>query len=146
MTGEFLKSLPACKSHFHLAVLVFTVAFTGCSTTGQNAFSSPFVVERMYFGRNIDSTSSVSDSSWTVFLGTSVTPRFPNGFTFWRAEGQWRRADGALVHEQSFVLEIIHAADANDAETAIGRMIDEYKRAFRQESVLRVVTPAKARF
>jgi hypothetical protein len=125
---------------------ILALLLSGCSSGSQHTLSSPFTIERLYFGRNIDTVSTVSDSAWTAFVATSVTPRFPNGFTFWRAEGQWRRADGVIVHEQSFVLEVIHPAEAKEAEHAINLIINEYKRQFRQEAVLHVVTPARARF
>jgi hypothetical protein len=43
------------------------------------------------------------------------------------------------------VLEIVHALDES-GETKVERVIAEYKRRFRQEAVLRVVTVGRANF
>lgn len=95
------------------------------------------IADRLYFGRAIPGGGTVSDVEWAVFLRDVVTPRFPAGLTVWRAEGQWRDAAGTVVREESFVLELIHPADAA-SDTAVREIIDEYKRRFRQESVMRV--------
>ncbi len=124
-------------------VLIFAFSITGCTSVAPIDFNAD-VVERLYFGRSIRDGGTVTESSWAAFMQQSITPRFPNGFTVWKAEGQWQGSDKALVREQSFVVEIIHPADAVDAGNAIKQIIDEYKRLYRQESVLHVITPAKA--
>ena len=95
------------------------------------------ISDRLYFGRSIPGGGTVSAADWAGFLRDVVTPRFPAGLTTWRAEGQWRDASGAIVQEESFVLELIHSANAR-SDTGIDEIIAEYKRRFRQESVLRV--------
>jgi len=74
-----------------------------------------------------------------------VTPRFPDGFTSWRAEGQWRGTNGSIVREPSVVLEIVHRPTAA-ADSAIVAIASEYKRRFHQEAVLRLTTPVFATF
>jgi hypothetical protein len=95
------------------------------------------ISDRLYFGRSIPQGGTVSPADWTAFLRDVVTPRFPAGLTSWQAAGQWRDESGAIVREESFVLELIHPADAR-ADTAILEIIADYRRRFQQESVLRV--------
>ena len=95
------------------------------------------ILDRLYFGRDIPGGGNVSDRDWTAFLAEIVTPRFPSGLTVLRGDGQWRDAAGAIAHEPSFVLELIHPEDAA-TERAVREIADEYKRRFSQESVLRV--------
>lgn len=95
------------------------------------------VSDRLYLGRAIPGGGTVSDAEWAAFLRDVVTPCFPTGLTVWRAEGQWRDRAGTVVREESFVLELIHPADAA-SDTAVREIIAEYKRRFRQESVMRV--------
>lgn len=104
----------------------------------------PVVAERLYFGRNISDTLGVTDSAWAAFVAGFVSAQLPRGFTFWKAEGQWRGADGRPRREPSFVLEIVHPARSAETEAAIVAIIAEYKRRFSQEAVLRVATPARA--
>jgi uncharacterized protein DUF3574 len=106
----------------------------------------PVVTERLYFGRNTGNTLGVTDSAWTVFVREVVGVKLPAGFTFWAAEGLWRGSDGRPVREPSFVLEVLHPERSASADSAIVAIIVEYKRRFNQESVLRVVTNARASF
>jgi len=104
------------------------------------------VAERLYFGRNITDTLGVTDSAWAVFLKDVVSSRLPDGFTVWKAEGQWRGADGRSRREPTFVLEVVHPARAPAIDSAIVGIIAEYKRWFRQEAVLRVITVGRASY
>src|SRR5262249_11578696 len=51
--------------------------------------SRALVTDRIFFGRAIPGGGSVSEEEWATFLAEVVTPRFPDGLTVWRAEGQW---------------------------------------------------------
>lgn len=103
------------------------------------------VAERLFFGGDVPGGGTVAEAEWRAFLAEVVTPRFPGGLTVWRGEGQWRGAAGAIVRENVFVVEIFRPADA-DAEGAIAEIAAEYRRRFRQESVLRVTVPGRWRF
>jgi hypothetical protein len=92
---------------------------------------APAASDVLYFG------TAKPDGDWDAFLRDVVTPRFPEGFTAWRAAGQWRSADGRIVREGSYVLSIVHPEDAK-ADAAIRAIAGEYKTRFRQEAVLRV--------
>ncbi|HEX6040369.1 DUF3574 domain-containing protein [Longimicrobium sp.] len=104
-----------------------------------------WMADRLYLGRTIPGGGTVSDSAWTAFLAEVVTPRFPDGLTVLRGEGQWRDPAGVIVRESSFVLEIYHA-DAAAVDAALEEIAAEYKRRFRQKSVMRVRTPAQVEF
>jgi hypothetical protein len=101
--------------------------------------------DRLYFGRTIPGGGTVSEAEWTAFLRDVITPRFPAGLTVWRAEGQWRDSSGAIVREDSFVLELIHAADAR-SDRAIEEIVAAYKQHFRQDAVLRVQSRVRVRY
>jgi hypothetical protein len=104
------------------------------------------VADRLYFGRSIpDGGGTVSDSAWAAFLREVVTPRFPDGLTVYRAEGQWREGDGRIVREETFVLEIVHPAGPS-ADADFREIAAEYKRRFRQQAVMRVTAPARQIF
>lgn len=124
--------------------LLLVSILAACVPAVRSPGLEPVVAERLYFGRNIGDTLGVSDSAWTVFVTEIVSARLPRGFTFWKAEGQWRGGDGRPVREPSFVLEVVHPARSAETESAILAIISEYKRRFRQEAVLRLVTPGRA--
>lgn len=89
----------------------------------------------LYFGLSKKSSGTVSNREWTAFLRDQVTARFPQGFTVWEANGQWRLSDGRIQRERSKVLLVVHD-DAGTARGKIAGIIDNYKRSFDQESVL----------
>ncbi|MGH7426805.1 MAG: DUF3574 domain-containing protein [Candidatus Methylomirabilaceae bacterium] len=124
-----------------LPLLTITAA---CAPVRQPGAPEPVVVERLYFGRTLADTVIVTDSAWTAFVTEVVTPRFPAGLTVYAAAGQWRAPDGRVQREPSFVLELVLPARTRDTDAAIAAIVAEYKRRFRQESVLRVVMPAHA--
>ena len=102
-------------------------------------------VERLYFGRNIGDTATVSDSAWAGFVRSVLTPAFPEGATVWDAAGQWRAPNGELVRERSFVVELVHLVTP-DVEARVQQVMTNYKKRFAQKSVLRLVTNAWAGF
>ena len=121
------------------AILVSALLFTGCASVATKPASSGSQLDRLYFGRAIADTGVVTDSAWAGFLRDVVTLRFPDGITVLRAEGQWRGANGSVVRESSFVLEVIHQR-TSAVETALREIIAEYKRRFQQEAVMRVTS------
>ena len=99
----------------------------GASTAAQ-------VRTTLYFG-SARPKGSVSELEWQLFLRDQVTPRFPDGLTVWDAEGQWRAPQGALEHERTKVLLIVHP-DTAAARESVQTVIELYRKAFEQQSVL----------
>ena len=98
------------------------------------ALGTSYMRTTLYFGLN-RKLGNISESQWKAFLREEVTPRFPQGLTVWQAGGQWRRSDGAIVHERSKVLLLVHD-DKPQVRSAIASIIERYKERFEQESVL----------
>jgi hypothetical protein len=121
-----------------LAVVTLAALLAAC------AHGNGWVAERLFCGRGIPGGGTVSDAEWTTFLAEVVTPRFPDGLTVWRAEGQWRDPQG-IVHEPVMVIEILHHGEPA-ARAAVGAIAAEYQRRFHQNAVLRVTEPVHAVF
>ncbi len=88
----------------------------------------------LYFG-SAKPKGSVSELEWQLFLRDEVTSRFPDGLTVWDAEGQWRAPQGAIEHERTKVLLLVHP-DTAAARQAVQAVIERYRKAFDQQSVL----------
>jgi hypothetical protein len=88
----------------------------------------------LYFG-TARPKGSVSELDWQLFLRDEVTPRFPDGLTVWDAEGQWRATAGSIEHERSKVLLLVHP-DTAAARQSVQAVIERYRKAFDQQSVL----------
>ncbi|SPB13214.1 hypothetical protein NOV72_00511 [Caballeronia novacaledonica] len=102
------------------------------------------VNDLIYFG-TAKPADFVTPAEFDDFLRTEVTPRFPQGFTTWRARGQWRAADGSTVREPTWVLSLAHPDD-EASDRAIGELREHYRQRFEQESTLRVRHTACASF
>lgn len=96
--------------------------------------SAPQIRTTLYFGLSRPK-GSVSELDWQIFLRDQVTKRFPDGLTVWQAEGQWLNPVGSIDREQSKVLLLVHA-DTTEARQAVQAVIQAYREAFDQQSVL----------
>ena len=125
--------------------LVFGIAIGGVTVhtaTAQPAAAAaracgsaaPQLKTTLYFGA-ARPKGSVSELEWQIFLRDEVTSRFPNGMTVWDAQGQWRGSGGEIAHERTKVLLLVHP-DTEAARKAIRMVIERYRKAFEQESVL----------
>jgi len=103
------------------------------------------VHDSLYFGTGKPQGGTVAPEEWAAFLGSTVTPRFPQGLTVSSAAGQWRGADGTIVRESSQVLQLVHPDDAAN-ERAVQELVAAYKAQFQQEAVLRVKARACVSF
>lgn len=99
-------------------------------------------LDKMLFGMN-SPDGPVEDTQWQAFLAEAVTPRFPDGLTVYRTQGQWRGASGQVEREESRAVEILHGDDA-DGRKRIAEISAEYKRRFKQEAVLVISIRAQA--
>lgn len=102
-------------------------------------YAEKFIRTELYFGFGKPDGSEVTAEEWAKFLADEVTPRFPSGFTVLDALGQYRGDNGVIVKEKSRVLVLLHPKKdrkVNDAK--IEEIRAAYKKAFQQESVMRV--------
>ncbi|MGH8782186.1 DUF3574 domain-containing protein [Paraburkholderia sp.] len=104
------------------------------------------ITAELLFGRDVKGRRPVSDKEIRQFLADIVTPRFPDGFTTWRTQGQWLDSDTQhVVREDSFVVHIV-ASGTSDTLDHLGEIRSEYIKKFRQQSVGLVLTSACASF
>jgi hypothetical protein len=93
----------------------------------------------LYFG-------AVPLEQWKAFLDHEVTPRFPQGLSWWDINGQWQNPQtGRIGKLPSRVLVIIHPPTA-ERSAALDEIRTAFKRDFHQISVLRVTSPVQATF
>lgn len=95
------------------------------------------VSDRLFCGLSIPGGGAVSQADLDAFVAEVVEPRFPQGFTMWRARGEWRGGG-----EDVIVFEFLHPSSA-ELDRAVGEIANEYRRRFRQEAVLRAVSSAR---
>jgi hypothetical protein len=108
---------------------------------------APWRQTSLYFGLNRRDGRAVSELEWTSFVEQSLTPQFPQGFTVYLADGQWRDAQGVVQRESSRVVVLLYeTATAHEVDPKLTQVAAEYISRFDQEAVMRVDTPAMAQF
>jgi hypothetical protein len=87
----------------------------------------------------------VSDAEFFAFLDAEITPRFPDGLTLLKGDGQFRSDEG-IIKEDSFVLILLYPVeDFRESSRRINTIRRLYREAFDQQSVLRVDDPFAVR-
>ena len=88
----------------------------------------------------------VSEAQFLAFLDEQITPRFPDGLTLLKGDGQFKNSLGEIIKEDSFVLILFYSLDGfRDSSRRINEIRELYKEQFQQESVLRVDDPFAVR-
>lgn len=108
-------------------------------TTFQKSFADTFWRTELYFGRDKNDGTQVTDEEWSKFLDEVVTPKFPDGLTVLDGKGQYRLENGTIVKENSKVLILLYTSKTRLVNSRkIDQIRNEYKKIFRQESVMRI--------
>jgi hypothetical protein len=93
------------------------------------------LVAELFFGRNIKGREPVTDAEWAEFAAQTITPNFPDGFTLFDGEGQWRNPrTGAIARDPTRIL-LVAAKREPDLAQRLSATIDAYKLRFHQQSV-----------
>lgn len=123
-----------------LAALLPMPAFAACPP-GQSAM----LTVRLYFGQNMHGRA-IAPAAWRDFLARTVTPRFPDGFTVYEAQGQWRDTGTHIIgHEASKVIEIV-APESQQLQTRVEELRKNYMSRFHQQAVGLLTLPACGTF
>ena len=108
--------------------------------------SVDFARTELFFGTAKADGTVVTDEEFNLFIDDAVTPRFPDGLTLLKADGQFQDASGTIIKEASFVLILLYPVeDFLVSSRKINVIRETYKEAFQQESVLRVDDPVAVR-
>ena len=111
-------------------ILLISVLIIISSCSSRN-----FIVTKIYFGLTGPNNTVISGKDFDIFVDSTITPLFPNGFTVYSTEGRWKNISNETIKEDSRVIEIINAAKTEDREK-IRTIAKSYKKRFQQESVL----------
>jgi hypothetical protein len=104
------------------------------------------LVAELFFGRGIKGRGPLTDAEWAEFAAQTVTPNFPDGFTVFDGEGQWRNPQtGDVAHDPTKIL-LVAAKREPDLSRRLSAVIDAYKTKFHQQSVGLITRDACAAF
>lgn len=93
------------------------------------------LVAELFFGRGIKGGAPLGDAEWAAFAATTITPNFPDGFTVFDGEGQWRNPrTGEIIRDPTKIL-LAAVRPTPDLARRLAAVIDAYKVQFHQQSV-----------
>ena len=93
------------------------------------------VVAELFFGRNVRGRAPVSDAEWAEFAAQVITPAFPDGFTVFDGEGQWRNPQTGHIAGNRTKIVLVAAPRTPDLAQRLSAVIDAYKARFHHQSV-----------
>lgn len=104
------------------------------------------LVAELFFGRDIAGGAPLSEGEWRAFAADIVTPNFPDGFTVFDGEGQWRNPATGIISRQPTKILVVAAPRTPDLAPRLSAVIKAYKTRFRQQSVGIVTRDSFAEF
>lgn len=122
-----------------IATAALVLVLTACASVSPRVAVTG-VSERLYCGRSIPGGGEVTDAEVERFLDEVVEVRFPEGYTVWNATGMWKGGE-----EKTLIVEVVHPYGGR-FDRQVVEIADEYRRRFRQQSVMRVTTPVVMEF
>jgi hypothetical protein len=77
----------------------------------------------------------LSSAEWAEFAAQTITPNFPDGFTVFDGEGQWRNPRSGHITRDPTKILLVAAKRSPDLARRLAAVIDAYKLKFHQQSV-----------
>ena len=93
------------------------------------------LVAELFFGRNIKGRQPLTDAEWAEFAAQTIAPNFPDGFTAFDGEGQWRNPHSGQIAGGGTKILLVAAKPEPDLSRRLLAVIDAYKAQFQQQSV-----------
>jgi hypothetical protein len=124
-----------------MPVLAWLLLLAGCAEPPATA--SPcllpaqqrMLVAELFFGRNIKGRQALSDAEWAEFAVRTIAPNFPDGFTVFDGEGQWRNPLTGQIAGGGTKILLVAVKSEPDLSRRLSAVIDAYKAQFHQQSV-----------
>ena len=131
------------KLHVKLAALLLSAVLAGCAEPPAPA--SPhtcllpserrMLVAELFLGRGIRGREPLTEAEWAEFAAQIVTPNFPDGFTVFDGEGEWRNPrTGRIARDPTKIL-LVAVPRTPDLARRLSAVIEAYKVRFHQQSV-----------
>ena len=135
---------------YHRAAALLVIFLSGCALSpeqltppsSQSATYSCLLpaeqrtlVAELFFGRGIKGREPLTNAEWAEFAAQTIAPNFPDGFTVFDAEGQWRNPQTGLIAGGRTKNLLVAAKPEPDLTRRLSAVVDAYKTQFRQQSV-----------
>ena len=124
-----------------IAALAGLMSLSACAAPPAPVYScllpeeQRMLIAELFFGRDVKGRGPLSDAEWAEFAEQTITPSFPDGFTVFDGEGQWRNPrTGRIAREPTKIL-LVASNRTPDLARRLAAVIDAYKARFHQQAV-----------
>jgi hypothetical protein len=93
------------------------------------------LVAELFFGCGIRGREPLTDAEWAEFAAQTITPNFPDGFTVFDGEGQWRNPQTGYIARDRTKIVLVAVKREPDLARRLAAVIDAYRAKFHQQSV-----------
>jgi hypothetical protein len=124
-----------------MPALAWLLLLADCAELPAPAYSCSLPAERhilvaeLFFGRDIKGRQPLTDAEWAEFAARTIAPNFPDGFTAFDGEGQWRNPRTGQIAGGGTKILLVAAKPEPDLSRRLSAVIDAYKAQFHQQSV-----------
>jgi hypothetical protein len=124
-----------------MPALAGLLLLAGCAESPAPAYScllpaeQHMLVAELFFARNIKGRQPLTDAESAEFAAQTIAPNFPDGFTVFDGEGQWRNPQTGQIAGGPTKILLVAAKPEPDLSRRLSAVIDAYKAQFRQQSV-----------
>ncbi|MBV8911495.1 MAG: DUF3574 domain-containing protein [Acetobacteraceae bacterium] len=125
-----------------LALLAAPAWAQDCPFPGQR----PKLVVQLFFSQSIKGRGPVSQRAWQRFLGETVTPRLPDGFTVYDAYGQWMDPRTKVISREQTKVIVVATDDSPQFRRAVDDITETYRKRFNQQLVGVLTSPGCGAF
>jgi hypothetical protein len=106
----------------------------------------PMLIAELFFGLAVKGRAPLSEAEWAAFAARILTPNFPDGFTVFDGEGQWRNPGTGEIGRQHTKILLVAVRPGSDLADRLSAVIAAYKAEFHQQSVGLITREACAAF
>jgi hypothetical protein len=133
-----------------VAAVLVLLWLAGCASREDASCVLPsqqkMAVAELFFGRDVPNRGPVSDAEWSDFAARTIAASFPDGFTSFDGDGQWRNPrTNDIARERTKIL-LVAVAPSPDLGRRLEVVMAEYRRRFDQVSVGVITDEACAAF
>ena len=138
------------KHHAKLAAAVSLTMLSGCAAPPMppappSSRPAPYacllpteqrmLVAELFFSRGLRGRAPLTDAEWAEFSAQTITPNFPDGFTEFDGEGQWRNPRTGHISRDRTKILLVAARRTPGLARRLSAVIEAYKTKFHQQSV-----------
>ncbi|TMJ57332.1 MAG: DUF3574 domain-containing protein [Alphaproteobacteria bacterium] len=131
------------------AALAALLLLAGCAASPAQSTppssSAPYVcllpaeqrmlVAELFFDLSVKGREPLTDAEWAEFAAQTITLNFPDGFTVFDGEGQWRNPQTGRIARNRTKILLVAAPRTPDLARRLSAVIDAYKVRFHHQSV-----------